>query len=150
MNTLAFLSSNARSVLPCIALLIGLSACASQRMESPGSAWELVNEQEVVGARSKGEAPASNKVVHTRQAVSLHPQGMELASTPEEDTTPLSRRSMDERSPTGWTRQALLANWGVPTLVSGDSWQYRSRDGTRCVSLSVVNGVVTNSRPTCG
>lgn len=128
--------------------VVGLSACASQRMESPGSAWELVQERQMVGAKSKSKAPASDKIVHTRKAVSLAPELNEQAHSAPEGPA-LASRGMDDRSPTGWSRTELVANWGAPSLIEGNAWKYRSRDGGRCVSLSLKGGIVTSSTPSC-
>lgn len=136
----------APSLFTALAVSLCMSACASQRMESPGSAWELVQDQEVIGAKSKAPAPASDKIVHTRRAVTLQPQ-MAGAQDGAMQGPALAARSMDERSATGWTRQALVQNWGLPSLIKGDTWVYRR--GVNCVSLVLKQGAVSSSKPGC-
>lgn len=125
---------------------IALSACASQRMESPGTAWELIQENEVVGAKADQKAPSSQKVVHTRQPVTLSTQ------EDERDTSSgpaLATRSMDDRSPTGWSRSQLVEQWGVPELVTEKEWIYRNVSTGRCASLTLRAGVVTGVKSSC-
>lgn len=115
-------------------------------METPGTAWELIQEREVVGAKSKVKAPASQKVVHTRQPMTLTAQE---ASDDEAQDSGLARKSMDDRSPTGWTRAQLIEQWGVPSLVTEKAWVYHNPDKGNCASLTMRSGVVTSVKSSC-
>lgn len=115
-------------------------------METAGTAWELIPEREVVGAKAKVNPPASQKIVHTRKPVTLSAQD----ETNQDMQGPsLAQRSMDDRSPTGWTRAQLVEQWGVPTLVVENTLVYRSASGERCASLTMRSGVVASVKTSC-
>lgn len=125
---------------------IALSACASQRMEAPGTAWELISEREVVGAKAESKAPASDMVVHTRKPVTL---SVQEADSDETQGPALAQRSMDDRSPSGWTRTRLIEQWGVPALVTEKTWVYHNPSNGSCASLTLSSGVVTSVKSSC-
>lgn len=114
-------------------------------MDSAGSAWELIHEQDVVGAKASSKAPASNKIVHSRKPVTLVPESVAIQDEPQ--GAPLAKRTKDERSALGWSRTQLVQNWGVPTLVQGNTWMYRK--GASCTSLVMEQGMVRSSKPGC-
>lgn len=148
MNSKLLTTFSLRIAIASLVAASTLSACASQRMESPGRAWELVDDREVVGAKSKSH-PASDKIVHRRQAVSLSapvaPQ--EEQATSGQDS--VASREIDGRSPQGWTRQRLVQNWGSPQLIRGQDWSYVSRDGARCMTLRMDQGRVASTKASC-
>lgn len=146
MNSKFLTLFSLRTAIASLVAASTLSACASQRMESPGRAWELVDDRQVVGAKSKG-APASDKVVHRRQAISLSvPEAQEQEAAPE---VSVAQREIDQRSPQGWSRHRLVQNWGSPQLIRGQEWSYVSRDGARCMTLRMEQGRVASTKPSC-
>lgn len=136
----------AAPLLCSLAMSMALSACASQRMETAGTAWELIPEREVVGAKSKASPPASHKVVHSRKPVTLSVQGEPNQAM---QSGSLAGKSMDDRSPTGWTRAQLIEQWGVPALVDEDKLVYRNASNGRCASLTLRSGVVSSVKSSC-